>query len=737
MRAPARGRLRRSRSTSTARMEQLTEFYKRDGIALGETPKVAAAERGELGGAIVLCPPSRDRRTSGRAAFPIPSPPSPPAGCGCAPAPASAASSCRSSSPTMPTGTISAAPSSTPAPARSGSPTARRTRWSTGARRRASRRRPLAPRSATATRARRRSRRRRPPRAAEPRVVNRFAALLDRLVYEPRRNAKLRLIDRLFPHHARSRPRLGAGRDDRRAVFTRRQARPDPRPRRGARSIRCCSACPTTMSATSPRPSALIWPPAESTRTPGSGRRPTLADGASTALRRATERERCRRSARALARRARRDRPLGAPQADHRRAAHRRLGAARQDARSPSSAASSPTRSRSLAWARAALSSALFAWVEGRAPRPEASDPAPFRPPMLSHPLEEEDFDKLDPADFVAEWKWDGIRLQAVGGRRRTGGSSAALFAHRRGRLPRLPGPRRGPRLRGRARRRTADRCARAGCRASTCCSSASTARASRRSSLADYPGASARLRPSRRGRGGSARRCRSPSAARASKRFVARLDDPRIDLSPLIPFATWDELAAARADPASVGAGEDAEAIEGCMLKRADSPYRAGPPEGPVVQMEARPLPRRRRADVRAARPRQALVVLFGLHLRGLARRRRTARSWCRSARPISASPTRSCCKLDRYVRNHTVEPLRPGPRGRVWPRPGPRAGGRLRGPAALDAGTSPASPCASRASTASAGTSRPPRPTASRRWRRSLPAARPEIHPLKGQAS
>ncbi|WP_430912577.1 ligase-associated DNA damage response exonuclease [Methylobacterium sp. sgz302541] len=39
-------------------MERLTELYKAEGIALGETPKVVAAERGDLKGAIVLCPPS-------------------------------------------------------------------------------------------------------------------------------------------------------------------------------------------------------------------------------------------------------------------------------------------------------------------------------------------------------------------------------------------------------------------------------------------------------------------------------------------------------------------------------------------------------------------------------------------------------------------------------------------------------------------------------------------------------
>nr|USU34295.1 ligase-associated DNA damage response exonuclease [Methylobacterium sp. OTU13CASTA1] len=39
-------------------MEKLTELYKQEGIPLGETPKVVAAERGKLHGAIVLCPPS-------------------------------------------------------------------------------------------------------------------------------------------------------------------------------------------------------------------------------------------------------------------------------------------------------------------------------------------------------------------------------------------------------------------------------------------------------------------------------------------------------------------------------------------------------------------------------------------------------------------------------------------------------------------------------------------------------
>jgi DNA ligase-1 len=64
---------------------------------------------------------------------------------------------------------------------------------------------------------------------------------------------------------------------------------------------------------------------------------------------------------------------------------------------------------------------ALFAWLEGRAPRPDPANAPVFRPPMLAHPLDEADLAALDPADWRAEWKWDGIRVQLVatpGGRR-------------------------------------------------------------------------------------------------------------------------------------------------------------------------------------------------------------------------------------------------------------------------------------------------------------------------------
>jgi DNA ligase-1 len=63
----------------------------------------------------------------------------------------------------------------------------------------------------------------------------------------------------------------------------------------------------------------------------------------------------------------------------------------------------------------------LFAWLEGRGPKPDPADAPVFRPPMLAHPLEKPDIIALNPPDWRAEWKWDGIRVQVVatsGGRR-------------------------------------------------------------------------------------------------------------------------------------------------------------------------------------------------------------------------------------------------------------------------------------------------------------------------------
>ena len=58
----------------------------------------------------------------------------------------------------------------------------------------------------------------------------------------------------------------------------------------------------------------------------------------------------------------------------------------------------------------------LFAWLEGHADKPDVDKTRLFRPLMLSHALEEADWAALDLAQYSAEWKWDGIRVQIAAG---------------------------------------------------------------------------------------------------------------------------------------------------------------------------------------------------------------------------------------------------------------------------------------------------------------------------------
>lgn len=56
----------------------------------------------------------------------------------------------------------------------------------------------------------------------------------------------------------------------------------------------------------------------------------------------------------------------------------------------------------------------LFAWLEGRTEKPINACAAPFRPVMLAHPIDEEkNLENINSNTFAAEWKWDGIRVQA------------------------------------------------------------------------------------------------------------------------------------------------------------------------------------------------------------------------------------------------------------------------------------------------------------------------------------
>ncbi len=94
----------------------------------------------------------------------------------------------------------------------------------------------------------------------------------------------------------------------------------------------------------------------------------------------------------------------------------------------------------------------LFAWLEGRAPKPDVSNAPVFRPLMLSHALEDKDWAALDLNEFSAEWKWDGIRVQIVA----AGGEARALLAHGRRHRPELSRCRRRHAFQRGARRRAA-----------------------------------------------------------------------------------------------------------------------------------------------------------------------------------------------------------------------------------------------------------------------------------------
>ncbi len=227
----------------------------------------------------------------------------------------------------------------------------------------------------------------------------------------------------------------------------------------------------------------------------------------------------------------------------------------------------------------------LFAWVEGRAGRPETGDPVPFRPVMLAHAVEEADFAALDPADFSAEWKWDGIRVQVVAGEQsgeepdgarpvrlysRTGEDISAAFPDV-AEVMAFSGALDGELLvmkEGRVQ-------------SFNVLQQRLNRKAVTPKMLRDFP---AHVRAyDLLAEAGEDLRDRPFLERRARlEALVTRLGQPRLDLSPVVPFDTWDALAGARADPASAGAGADAEAVEGVMLKRRDSLYVPGRPKGP-----------------------------------------------------------------------------------------------------------------------------------------------------------
>jgi DNA ligase-1 len=295
----------------------------------------------------------------------------------------------------------------------------------------------------------------------------------------------------------------------------------------------------------------------------------------------------------------------------------------------------------------------LFDWLEGRAKAPAAGGAPVFRPPMLAQPLEPADFEALDPTAYVAEWKWDGIRVQLV----RTPGG-ARIFSRGAedvsGAFPDLAGVlgadavvdgellvvRDGvvapfADLQQRLNRKTASA-----------------------KMIRDFPlrvrlydilfDGAEDLRP-------------LPFVERRARleSWLARHSDPRLDLSEVISFSSLEELAEIRA-------GARAASIEGLMLKRRNSAYVPGRPRGLWWKWKRDPL------TIDA-------VVMYAQ--RGHGKRSSyysdyTFGLWREDGELVPVGKAYSgftdeeLVKLDRWIRNHTVRaygPVREVERGLV----------------------------------------------------------------------
>ena len=212
---------------------------------------------------------------------------------------------------------------------------------------------------------------------------------------------------------------------------------------------------------------------------------------------------------------------------------------------------------------------ALFAWAAGAAPAP-ASDRVPlFRPFMLAQPLEDA---ILDLNEFVAEWKWDGIRVQIVhvAGQTRVysrgGDDISAAFPEMVGALTHpavidgellVRGVSTGIGILGGSAasfNALQQRLGRKTVSAKMLVESPAFVRAY---DLLFVAGEDLRTKP------WHARRARLEA-------LIPVLDPARFDLSPLIAAETWDALAELRA-------GARDAAIEGIMLKHRQSAYSTG----------------------------------------------------------------------------------------------------------------------------------------------------------------
>ncbi len=292
----------------------------------------------------------------------------------------------------------------------------------------------------------------------------------------------------------------------------------------------------------------------------------------------------------------------------------------------------------------------LFAWATGAGDQPIATDLPIFRPFMLAHPLEDL---RLDLADYAAEWKWDGIRVQIVnvaGETRlysRTGDDVTGSF-------PDVAQAFTGVGvIDGELLVRGAAQGSALGEGAGAASFNALQQRLGRKlvsaRMQADYP-AFIRLYDILFDGGQDVRDLPWTARRERLEAFVEPLNPERFDLSRLIQAADFTELEAVRARARDT-------AIEGVMLKRRNSPYVAGRRAGLWYKWKRDPLT----ADC---------VMMYAQ--RGNGRRSSyysdyTFGCWTENGvllpvgKAYSGITDEELRLLDRFVRNHTLKRFGP----------------------------------------------------------------------------
>ena len=224
----------------------------------------------------------------------------------------------------------------------------------------------------------------------------------------------------------------------------------------------------------------------------------------------------------------------------------------------------------------------LFAWLEGKTDRPLLATPAIFHSVMLSTPVGDNDLTNLDPQDFAAEWKWDGIRVQLS-----RAGDTRKLYSRSgddiSGAFPDIleaanfDGVIDGELLiGGTARSNSATRTF-----------SDLQQRLNRKTvtgrMMEEYPAFIRAYDLLFKGeediRGDTYLERRQQLTD-----LIETAPHDRFDLSPLVPFSNWKELDDLRKAPPDL-------VIEGVMIKRKDSVYQAGRAKGPWFKWKRDPF--------------------------------------------------------------------------------------------------------------------------------------------------